>query len=200
MSENFSNPAPAVTAKKAWTFESVAQADRKTLEHILRTGTAPDMEQMVGHIYRGYTQQRLAATLTAQKYKKGFYKKDGEIFGYNELVVQDKKGYQGEWKNIMKKGRPIQIGYFRTSLVKDEPPEKLNKPYMHLGYWDYNISMNKAVQNLPFRVIRDFAVLPNEGDHSVILCKAYLKVATGIHFFTTYFMLGHPEEIKYPPW
>ena len=36
-----------------WTYETLAQADRATLENILRTGTPPDIEQLNGYIYCG---------------------------------------------------------------------------------------------------------------------------------------------------
>src|SRR3972149_7607147 len=156
-----------------WTYETLAQADRKTLESVLLNGTAPDPEQLIGYIYCGWNHEWIG-NLSGKKFKKGFYKKDGKNFGYNEIVIQDGKEYLGDWNVKMVNGRPIQLGYFRTSVIKDEPPEPLYKPYTHLGHFNYNISMNTGM-NIFFRFIRDFVVLPNEGDHSLMLCKAYLQ-------------------------
>ncbi len=183
---------------QTWTYETLAQANRSTLEQILLTGKPPDVEQMNGYIYCGWNHEWVG-TLSGRKFKKGFYQKDDKVYGYNELVVQDGKGYRGEWQSRMKNNRPIQVGYFRTSLVQDEPPQKLSQPYQHLAHYNYNIPMNKGF-NFIFRVIRDFVVLPNEGDHSLVLCKAYLQFLPRLNVFYCYFLLGHRQPIEYKPW
>ena len=181
-----------------WTYETLAQADRKTLENVLLNGTAPDPEQLNGYIYCGWNHEWIG-NLSGKKFKKGFYKKEGKNFGYNEIVIQDGKEYLGDWNVKMVNERPIQLGYFRTSLVKDEAPEPLYKPYTHLGHFNYNISMNTGL-NIFFRFIRDFVVLPNEGDHSLMLCKAYLQGFKWLNIFYCYFLLGHRKEIEFEPW
>jgi hypothetical protein len=47
-------------------------------------------------------------------------------------------------------------------------------------------------------VIRDFVVLPNPGDHGLLLGKAYLKL--GLSVFYSYFLLGHRQKIAFEPW
>lgn len=97
-------------------------------------------------------------------------------------------------------GRPVQVGYFRVSLVRDEPPQSLNRPYRHRGHLNYNVPMNTRL-NLPFRVIRDFAVLPNPDDHRLILCKADFQLGfRWLDLFYCYFLLGHRQEIEFEPW
>ena len=84
--------------------------------------------------------------------------------------------------------------------MADEPPEKLYRPYRHAGHFNYNVPLNKW-RNLPFRVIRDFVVLPNPGDHGLMLCKAYLQFGfKWANVFYCYFLLGHREEIEFEPW
>ncbi len=183
---------------KVWTYETLAQADRATLEDILLTGEAPDLEQLNGYIYCGWNHEWIGR-LSGEKFKKGFYKKDGKHFGYNEMVAQDNQAYRGEWNVRMKHGRPIQLGYFRVSHVKDEPPQRLYQPYVHLGHFNYDVSMNTGY-NLPFRFIRDFVALPNPGDHGLMLCKAYLQIFPWLNLFYCYFLLGHRQEIEYLPW
>ncbi len=103
-------------ASQIWTYESLAQASSQELENILRTGTAPDLEQLNGYIYCGWNHEWIG-NLSGKKFKKGFMKKDGANFGYNETVIQDRDGFGGEWKqNIPAGGKPFQLGYFRTSL------------------------------------------------------------------------------------
>jgi hypothetical protein len=83
--------------------------------------------------------------------------------------------------------------------VRDTPPDKLNAPYRHLVTFDYSVPYHKWWL-LFFSLIRDFVVLPNEGDHTLMLCKAYLHFAEGVDVFYCYFLLGHRQEIRYLPW
>ncbi|HEX7299157.1 MAG TPA: hypothetical protein VF257_09120 [Solirubrobacteraceae bacterium] len=182
-----------------WTYETLAAADRPTLEQVLLSSPPPDYEQLEGYIYCGWNHEPVGK-LSGEKFKKGFRRRDGRPFGYNEIVRQDRQGYRGEWNVRLWRGRPIQVGYFRVSLVKEEPPQPLYRPYLHAGHFNYNVDLNKW-HNLPFRVIRDFVVLPNPGDHGLMLCKAYLQF--GFHWanvFYCYFLLGHRQEIEYEPW
>jgi hypothetical protein len=182
-----------------WTFETLAQADRPTLEQVLRTGTAPDLEQLNGYIYCGWNHEWVSV-ISGRKFKKGFRKKDGRNFGYNEIVLQDNQGYGGEWEVKMRDGRPIQLGYFRVSPVADEPRQRLYEPYQHLASFNYAVPDNTG-KNLIFRMIRDVVVLPNPGDHSLMLCKAYFQIGfSWLNIFYCYFLLGHREEIEFEPW
>jgi hypothetical protein len=183
-----------------WTYESLAQASSEELENILRTGTAPDLNQLNGYIYCGWNHEWIG-NLSGKKFKKGFMKKDGHNFGYNETVIQDRDEFRGDWnQNIQDGGKPTQLGYFRTAYVRDEPPMNIAKPYTQLGFFDYDIPhMHKWYLSF-FRVIRDFVVLPNPGDNSLLLCKAYLRIFPFLNIFYCYFQLGHRDPIKYPPW
>jgi len=40
-----------------WAFETLAQANRATLEAVLRQAIAPDPQQLAGRTYRGWTAQ-----------------------------------------------------------------------------------------------------------------------------------------------
>jgi hypothetical protein len=184
-------------ANDPWTYETLAQADRATLENVLLTGTPPDPEQLNGYIYCGWNHEWIGK-LSGEKFKKGFHKRNGKNYGYNEMCYQDGDKFRGAWKVRMINGRPIQLGYFRVGLVKDEPPQPLYRPYQHLGHFNYNVDIDQGL-NLPFRLIRDFVVLPNPGDHTLMLCKAYIQVFPWLNFFYCYFLLGHRQPIEYEP-
>jgi hypothetical protein len=188
-------------ASKIWTYETLAQASKEELEKILLTGTPPNLEALNGYIYCGWNHEWIG-NLSGKKFKKGFMKKDGKNFGYNEIVIQDRNGYGGEWnQRILKNtGKPEQLGYFRTSYVRDEPDIRLYRPYRHLAHFNYDIPHMHKWYHSFFRVIRDFVVLPNEGDNSLMLCKAYLRIFPFLNIFYCYFNLGHREKIKYLPW
>ncbi|MGE5811775.1 MAG: hypothetical protein ACM339_09750, partial [Ignavibacteria bacterium] len=68
---------------KIWTYETLAQASGTELENILLTGTPPDIEQLNGYIYCGWNHEWIG-NLSGKKFKKGFMKKDGKNFGFNE--------------------------------------------------------------------------------------------------------------------
>ena len=176
-----------------WTFESLVQADRKTLEEVLLASTAPDPAQLNGHVYDGYNYNQLAQ-LVAQKFRKAFYQKDHLLHGFNQMVMQDGQHYTGEWRVRMKHGKPAVQGFYRVTFAKDETPHKVLAPYAHLVYFDYNIDLNPR-WNVPMRSIRDYVGLPNEGDHSLLLGKAYLRIAPRLHIFASYFILGHPQTL-----
>ena len=182
-----------------WTFETLAQADRKALEHVLLTGAAPDFAKTEGHIYCGWNHEWLSV-LPGRKFKKGFRKKDGQYFGYNHMVQQDDDGYEGEWGLKLTDGRPKFRGFFRVGLIKDEPPQRLHERYRHTGLFNYSVGINTGL-NVPFRVLRDFVVLPNPGDHELMLGKAYFQVAfPWLKLFCCYFLLGHRQTIAFEPW
>jgi hypothetical protein len=182
-----------------WTFDSLAEASRAQLEQVLLTGTAPDPDELEGYIYCGWNHEWVGR-LSGEKFKKGFRRRDGRPFGYNEIVQQDRQGHRGEWRVKMKDGRPRQLGFFRVGLTADEPEDSLNRPYRHTGHLNYHVPANTGL-NLPFRVIRDFAVLANTGDHSLILCKAYFQLGPPwLRVFYCYFLLGHRQRIEHEPW
>ncbi len=187
-------------ATTKWTYETLAAQDLRVLETVLLNGTAPDPEQLNGYIYCGWNHEWVG-NLSGRKFKKGFWKKDGQNYGYNEIVRQDGQKPIGDWNVKLLNGRPIQLGYFRSTLVAHEPPQPLYRPYQHLGHFNYNLADMNTGFNIFFRVIRDFVVLPNEGDHSLMLCKAYLQFFfPWANIFYCYFLLGHRQEIKHLPW
>ena len=176
-----------------WTFEKLAQADRKTLEEVLLAATAPDPAQLAGRVYDGYNHERLAQ-LVAQKFRKAFYQQNHALYGFNQMVMQDGQHYTGEWHVRMKQGKPAVQGFYRVTFVKDEPPREVSAPYAHLVYFDYDIDLNPR-WNVPVRSIGDYVGLPNAGDHSLLLGKAYLRIAPRLHLFASYFILGHPQRL-----
>jgi hypothetical protein len=184
----------------AWTFETLAAADRDKLEEVLRAGQPPEYDQLEGYLYCGWNHERVSR-LTGEKFKKAFRRKGERTVGYNEVCHQDGKGYRGEWRVKLRNGQPVRIGYYRVALVKDEPPRSPYRDYTNAVLFDYNVYLNNTLRNLPLRVIRDIVVLPNPGDHELMLGKAYLQLGfRWINFFYSYFVLGHRTRIEHEPW
>ena len=177
----------------SWTFELLAQADRKTLEDVLLAATAPDPAQLNGYVYDGYNHDWFGQ-LIAQKFRKAFYQQDHLLHGFNQVVIQDGQHYTGEWRARLKHGKPALQGFYRVTFAKDEPPQKHSAVYGHLAYFNYNIDLNPR-WNVIMRSIRDYVGLPNAGDHSLLLGKAYLQVTPWLTLFASYFVLGHPQTL-----
>jgi hypothetical protein len=176
-----------------WTFEKLAQLDRQTLEDVFLTAQTPDLAQLNGHVYDGYNHERMGQ-LPGEKFRKAFYRQDDTQYGYNQIVMQDGRHYLGAWQTRMDKGKPARRGYYRVTLVSDEPSQPRTAPYRHLALLNYNIALNPRWA-FPIRSIRDYVGAPNAGDHSLLLGKAYLQIAPGITFFASYFILGHPHTL-----
>lgn len=192
-------PDQAPSQTGTWTFDTLAEADRPTLERVLRAGPAPDLEQLEGYIYCGWNHEWVSV-ISGRKFKKGFRRKDGRGFGFNEMVHQDGPGHGGEWRVKTDDGRPVQLGYFNVRPVSAEAPIRLYKPYRDLASFNYSVPENTG-KNLIFRPIRDVVALPNPGDHELLLCKAYFQLGfTWLNVFYCYFLLGHREPIPHEPW
>jgi hypothetical protein len=180
-----------------WTYETLAQADGATLENVLRTGGPPDLDELEGWIYCGWNHE-FVGKLSGEKFKKGFRKRKGVPYGFNEMCYQDNDRFRGNWNVRMLNGRPIQLGYFRVGMIKDEPRLPVYQPYEHLATFNYNVDIDQGI-NLPFRFIHDMVVLPNAGDHTLMLCKAYLQFFPWLNVFYCYFLLGHRVPIDFEP-
>ena len=177
-----------------WTFETLAQADRKTLEDVLLAAQAPDPAQLTGHVYDGYNHERLPQFLGIEKFRKAFYQQEQTLYGFNQVVRQDGKHYHGAWQPRLKEGKPAQLGFYRVTFTKDEPAQKRAARYRHLACINYHIDLNPR-WNIAVRSIRDYVGLPNAGDHSLLLGKAYLQLMPWLALFAGYFVLGHPQAL-----
>jgi len=177
----------------SWTFETLAQADRKTLEDVLLAATAPDPAQLNGYVYDGYNHDGLAH-LAVEKFRKAFYQQEHTLYGFNQVVLQDGQHERGEWCVRMNHGKPALEGFYRVTFAKDEPAQKRSAAYGHLAYFNYDIDLNPR-WNVIMRSIRDYVGLPNAGDHSLLLGKAYLQLTPWLTIFASYFVLGHPQTV-----
>src|SRR5260221_1615764 len=98
-----------------WTFEALAQADRKTLEKVLLAATAPDPAQLAGYVYDGYNHEPLAQLL-AQKFRKAFYQQEHLLHGYNQMVMQAGQHSREEWHSTRIKGKTHFAGCFHVTF------------------------------------------------------------------------------------
>jgi hypothetical protein len=178
-------------ANQTWTFETLAQASRSTLEQVLLASKAPNPQQLVGYVYAGYNHDWLGQ-LPGKKFRKAFLAKNNHYYGLNQLVEQDGHDYTGHWRPRTANDRPLEMGFFSVVPASSSAANCQVRPYNHLLCFDYNIDFNPK-GNVLLRAIRDYVGLPNEGDYDLVLGKAYLQLTSFLSIFATYFVLGHRE-------
>lgn len=183
-----------------WTFDSLAHANSTTLEELMLTRPAPDYDQIHGFRYAGWNHGFGASLLSGEKLSKAFLRKGKRTMGFNEVILQDHQRHKGKWDRLMIHDRPVQLAFYRVSDVKSEKKEKLYEPYPNAGVFDYALPKMNSGINAIFQCIRDVVVLPNPGDHSLMLCKAHFRRTATKSDFYCYFQLGHRLPIDFPPW
>jgi hypothetical protein len=138
-----------------WTWDTLTRADGRTFRKLMQSGETPDPERILGDTFRGLN-RGLLPKLTGERFEKVFHTEDGEPFGHN--VVERRGGLaQLGWFTVGTRGRSMRF--------------------------DYNVARNKGLY-LPLRGLKDDVVLPNPGDHDLLLGRARLF---GLH--VAYFVL-----------
>ncbi len=178
----------------AWTFETLAAAGRTAFEQILRENPPPDPMQLAGYVYKGWN-DGVITYLTGRKFKKCFWSADGAVRGCNLVILYDFQEYRGDWREVKLFGRTLRAGDYDVMAVPDLPIAEY-APYRHLTLLNYNVARNTWL-NLPLRLIRDVVALPNPGDHTLVLGKAYVQLLPLSLVFVSYFVLGMREPL--PP-
>jgi hypothetical protein len=127
----------------SWTWESLTSAGKGTLKEVFEGGATPEIEELLGGTYDGLN-IGLVTRLTGQRFKKLFYLRDGEPFGHN---IQEKRG------------RAVELGWYRV------------RPDGRAVRIDYNVKQNSGL-HVVLRALQDRIVLPNPGDHDLVLGDA----------------------------
>lgn len=179
------------------TFESLAKADKKTLDDVMKNGTMPDLESMAGWEFDGYNLTFMATILGIRKFRKGFYKAkekklswDRSFFidsykGYNVKMKQNKFEQPWEYKN----GKPERFGWFdiitNYTFCKDWMLHS-NAVLLHYG---------KDKRNTLFegKMLRDFLVQVNKDNKDLYLGKAYNAVGRN-WIMPSYFIIRRAER------
>jgi hypothetical protein len=128
-----------------WTWDTLTRADRATCRDLMRAGGTPDPQRILGGTFRGLN-RGLLPKLTGERFEKVLHAENGEPFGHN---VVDRGG------------RPAELGWFRIGAAG------------RTMRFDYNVPRNRGLY-LPLRGLKDDVVLPNPGDHDLLLGRAHL--------------------------
>ena len=182
------------------TFESIAKADKKTLEEVLKNGTMPDLESMAGWEFDGYNLTFIATVLGIKKFRKGFYKElekntcegcscETEAYkGYNVKMEQNK--FEEPWK--YKNGKPQRFGWF--NIIRHYKFHKALALYTNAALLHYGLDKRNTM--FEGKMLRDFLVQVNDNDKDLYLGKAYNAVGKNL-VMPSYFVIKRAEKVKF---
>jgi len=153
----------------------------KALETVFLRGLTPDLDQLAGWEFRGTNTPDFTKVLGIKKFIKGFYRRDGEVWGYNTPVVQN--DIRAPWIARPSESAPRRFGFYRVAPVD---PTSRDNHYLHAVLLDYGRGDNPRTD--PSRTLRDYLVQVDPGNPDLYLGKAY--VAAGpLRVPTSFFII-----------
>jgi hypothetical protein len=150
-------------------FLDLAAKSNRELEEILRRGTMPSVDALVGHEYRGFNRPARTALLGIRKFTKGFFEAEDEAIGFNMLMKQN--GLDGQWIPRGGAANPRRLGFFSVAPVQPGGREDL---YPRALLLDYAAGHNPVYD--PSRLLRDYVVRVREDSDDLLLGKAYVAL------------------------
>jgi hypothetical protein len=148
----------------------VGSLPRHELEAIMRRGEAPSLDALVGWEWRGMNTMSWAPLAGIKKFIKGFYKNaSGEVFGYNEPVVQNR--LDQPWIAKPSDFAPKRFGFF---LVEPVDATSRDNAYLNSVLLDYGRGGNAIVD--PTQTLRDYVVRVERGSDELLLGTAWVAL------------------------
>ena len=162
-------------------YYQLEQMSNQALETIFLRGTQPEIEQLAGWEFRGTNVPGWAKLAGIKKFIKGFYRKDGDVYGYNCPVLQD--GIHSPWIARPDDDNPKRFGFYRVAPVD---PTSRDNAYLHAVLLDYGRGGNKRLD--PTSGLRDYLVQVDADNPDLYLGKAYYAVGP-LRVATNFFLL-----------
>ncbi len=161
---------------------SLATSSGDFLEEVLRSGKAPDLDEIAGWEFKGFNTMDLTGLIGIRKFKKGFYRDGDAVRGYNVKVEQG-GGLLDPWVDIVKKGDSVKHGWYDVYPVR---PEEVDDEYPDSVLLNYASERNPRAD--PSRFLRDYLVQVNPDDQDLLLGKAYVALGSK-RVFVSFFVL-----------
>lgn len=166
---NTNSPAPE-------SLQELYRSPVSTLEAILRNGTPPPFEDLIGWEFNGANVGVLPGLLGIRKFRKGFYQgpprvphgPEPFIQGYNVPVQQN--GIDQPWIALPSESSPRRFGFYRVYRASQNPRFQ---HYPHALLLDYGLGRNGAT---PPALLRDYLVQAHPGSSDLLVGKAYLAL------------------------
>ena len=162
------------------------------LEKLMREGTAPSYDELVGWEFAGTNLGAMTDLLGIRKFKKGFYRGDPRvphraihgtsdfIQGYNVVVKQN--GIPNPHVAHPDERAPKRHGFYRVQPVASGAKDA---KYPNALILHYGLGRNGGN---PAAFLRDYLVQPFADDPDLLLGKAYLALG-GLRIAAGYFVL-----------
>jgi hypothetical protein len=168
-------------------FEELTSFSNERLEDVLRRGTTPVRDELVGREFNGFNTPTFARVLGFQKFIKGFFEDgDGKIVGYNLFVEKPRAGIGAPWIPKGGGGPDERHGFYDVVAVT---PGRYGD-YPNAVLLDYGSGRNHRLN--PEARIRDFLVQVDPDDPRLLLGKAYVDLGA-TRVFSNYFVLSRRE-------
>jgi hypothetical protein len=141
----------------------------RELHQVFLRGQHPDPDTLVGWEFRGTNHPDLYKLVRIKKFIKGFFRRDGAVFGYNSPVVQN--GLGQPW---IARPRDDQGKRFRFYQVTEVDPTSRDNAYLHAVLLDYGRGGNPWWE--PSSLLRDYLVRVDPGNDDLFLGKALIAL------------------------
>ena len=152
-------------------YKRIAALSARELAAIFARGERPDIESMVGWIYRGANTHVVAKAAGIGKFVKGFYRDAAaeEARGYNIPVIPD--ALDRPWQLQPSPAAPKRFGFYRVAPVDATAPDNA---HLHAILLDYGAVPGKILD--PVRTLRDYLVRVEAGSDELLLGRAFARV------------------------
>lgn len=160
-------------------FYALGRLSAKELETVFLRGCTPDLDKLAGWQFRGMNTPGWAKLAGIKKFIKGFYRQDGQVFGYNCPVVQN--AIEAPWIARPDDQNPKRFGFY---LVDAVDATSRDNAYLHAVLLDYGRGGNKRLD--PTAGLRDYLVQVDADNDDLYLGKAYYALGplrVGTNFF-----------------
>ena len=172
-------------------FLALAGSPAAELERLLASRPGPEPAALAGFEWRGANTPWYASLLGIRKFVKGFFDAGSGVEGYNIPVAQN--AFEGPWLHLPSPEDPKRFGFYLVSMVD---PKARDNRYPNAALLDYGASpRNFALR--PERLLRDYLVVPDPADPSLLLGKAYLAIGTRVA--VSYFALERLRKTSWRP-
>jgi hypothetical protein len=177
-----------------YTFEELTELSNKRLGELMRTGSTPKIEEVVGYEFRGYNVPWATKLMGTKKYKKGFYAQPGVsayAWGYNVPVVQNRK--TEPWLAVPNEANPRRYFFFKVFPAGTPGYDKKMAHALIIDYskWRY-FFLNPIQRTL------DYLVFPYPENRNLMVGRSDF-FAGRIHFPMGYLILERHNKSNYEP-
>lgn len=168
-----------------YTFEQLCKMSNADLEKVYAQGVTPDFNNLVGWEFKGFNTPKFAQLIGIRKFKKGFFRRNEQPFGYNIPVMQN--SLYARWICEPSDQEPKRFGFFSVNKGFAHGPDNQDPNALLLNYADGENALTEGA------FLRDFVIQPDETNPDLYLGKAYIALGQK-RIFSSFFVLERDRE------